>query len=141
MGWHDVNMADVKPTFELLPKGDYVLEISGARYAERKGDTGGFVDISVTGSVVTPEEYAGRLVFMDYPDPDRPKCDWSKGALKRLFEALGVEQQPGEDLVEIINRSKGLHVTVPVLINTYKNANDEPVENNKAQLFKVRPAA
>lgn len=137
MSWTQVNLSEVQPTFTNLPAGKYVLEVRNAQYRERNG----FTDISVTVAVVSPEEYAGRTLFMDYPDPEKPKCQWSPGAIKRLFEALGAEQGEGGDIVEALNRAKGLHFEAPVEIDSYTNANGEQVERNKVLTFKARPAA
>lgn len=137
MSWQTVDLNTVQPTFSNLPPGDYTLEVRSARYREFNG----FTDISVQVAVVTPEEFAGRTLFLDYPDPDKPKCQWAPGALKRLFEALGIEAAEGADKVESINGAKGLHFQAPVEIDKYTNANGEEVSRNKVMSFKARPAA
>lgn len=137
MSWKEVNLNEVKPTFSNLPEGDYVLEIRGAREREYQG----FTDISVMVAVVSPEEFAGRTLFMDYPDPEKPKCQWSPGALKRLYEAIGITAVEGADKVEELNQAIGLHFQAPVGLDRFTNANGEAVERNKVLTFKARPAA
>ncbi len=143
MPWNDVNLAEVSPTFELVPAskpGDkYTLELVGAKYRSFEGSS--CTDISVQVAIAGDSESAGRQLFMDYPDPGRPKCEWSIGALKRLEIALGKECAEGQDKVEWLNSLKGFRIAAPVGIDEYQNKNGETVRRNKVALFKVAPAA
>lgn len=145
MGWKDVSLAEVSPTFEVLPQAEYTLEVVGASYREDKNQAG-FVDISMRVAVAAGD-YQGRTLFVDYPDPERVSkagkpFDWSKQALKRLEHALGIEQTPGEDLVDMLNRARGLHFVAPVEVQVSKpDEHSEEIKRNRVALFKVRPAA
>lgn len=142
MSWQDVNLSEVSPTSDLIPASlpgeRYTLEILGAQYRSYEGSP--FQNISVR-AAITEGESSGRQVFLDYPDPEKPKCEWSVGALKRLEIALGQACAEGQDKVEWLNACKGLHVAMPIGVRTFKNQNDEEVTRNQPMLFKVTAAA
>ena len=101
---------------------------------------------------VADGEYAGRPVFVSYPDPSAlnkqgKPMSWSAQALKKLEVALGTDALPGEDTVTYLNRvALNAHARITADINpgrTYKDSKtgEEKTADPQFSIFSVSPAA
>ena len=141
MSWHDVDLTTVSPTEEIIPEKTFTFELlPGAKFDER--GTGG---INVAVAIVDDGEFTGRRMFAYYPDPESvsvrtgKKQDWSKIAMKRLEQALGIDCQAGEKAVEYLNRVAGNRFSTSV---KHSAPTDEyPVPRANLNLLNVKPAA
>lgn len=112
MPFTDVTLADVeleKP--QSIPAGSYKFKLQpGAQYRTNKFN--GVEELNVRFDVAEGD-YAGRPVFVNYPDPTaiqqkgknagKPMA-FSAQALKRLEIALGEDSLPGETPADYLNR-------------------------------------
>src|ERR1700684_106355 len=111
MAWSDVTLADVKiEEFSQLPLGEFTFALQpGAKVRVNNFGT----EEIVAAAAIVEGEYAGRWVFMQYPDPESvnsktgKKQTWSAQALKKLEIALGTDALPGENSVDYLNRVAG----------------------------------
>lgn len=151
MSWETVSLADVKVEKpQPVPAGSYVFTLQpGASY--RTNQFNGVEELNVRFDI-TEGEFAGRPVFVTYPDPTAlnskgQPMSWSAQALKVLELALGQDAMPGEDTAAYLNRvalNGNARVTAPLLPGkTYvdKKTNQERTEDPKFGIFKVEPAA
>lgn len=137
MSWENVSLKDVSPTFDLIEAGDFELQIlPGAKLDNRGG-------INIQLSIASTGPFSGRRLFISYPDPSLPSMAWSTGALKRLEQSVGLDQEDGEGMLDYINRlgASFAKFTAPVYIREYQNDAGETIKRNEVKLFKVRPAA
>jgi hypothetical protein len=131
--WQSIDLSKVNPNLEIVPAGTYTFSLSGAKY--------GFNDpnrIEATATIVSEGEFAGRKLFFSYPDPSRPKCDWSPKALKRLMQAIGEDPTEGEDPVAYLNRIAGSHFNASV--RHTKPTDEYPNPRAELNVFNVSPA-
>lgn len=133
MTWSNIDLSTINPNLEILPEGHYTFKLSGAKYGERDPNR-----IEVSASVSTEGDFTGRKVFFSYPDPSRPKCDWSPRMLKRLQIAIGVDPQVGEDPVAYLNRVAGNTFGAP--IKHSKPTEEYPNPRAELDIFNVSPA-
>ena len=136
MPFADITLSDIeysKP--DAIPVGTYKFKLQpGANYRTNKFN--GVEELNVRFDVAEGD-YAGRPVFVNYPDPTsiskdgKPKA-WSAQALKKLEIALGEDSNPGETPADYLNR-------VATSGNTLITAmiNDESYEKNGARVEKV----
>lgn len=113
-GWQNINMSDIPTGRELLPKGDYEVEILGGAAAGKFDPNAVEVPLAVAKG-----EFAGRRLFMSFPDPD--KYDWAPTAVKRVSVAIGAEFAPEEHPIAYFNRVQGMHFVLGVDIKNDKN--------------------
>lgn len=158
MGWESVTLADTKIERPApVPAGRaYVFTVQpGASY--RVNPYNNIQELNVRFDV-SEGEFAGRPVFVSYPDPTavgKPKEDgtpgkpmtWSAQALKKLEIALGQDAFPGEDTASYLNRvalNGNARITADMLPgNTFKDkkTGHEKTEDPKFGIFTVSPAA
>jgi hypothetical protein len=151
MGWETVSLADTqieKPA--AVPAGTYVFTLQpGASY--RQNPYNNVQELNVRFDV-TEGEFAGRPVFVSYPDPtalnrEGKPMSWSAQALKKLEISLGQDALPGEDTAAYLNRiatNGNARVVAPLLPGktyTDKKTGLEKVEAPKFGIFDVQPAA
>lgn len=101
MGWESINLNDIeqsKGTFAPLPAGRYTMRLLGAKPDNYRDNVTAF-DI-----VVDDGEYKGRRLFPTLPVPPN-KDYWSAQAAAKFMKVLGIEQQPGEGVIELFNRA------------------------------------
>lgn len=138
-GWDNVDLRDVTPVtgFEVMEAGEYDFQIlPGAKLDNRNA-------ISIQLSVDTDGPNKGRRVFISYPDPSNENTKWSTGALKRLEQVVGIEQEEGEKPLAWAQRlgESFAKFKAPMTVRTYKNNAQEDVQTNDVKLFKVKPSA
>jgi hypothetical protein len=152
MPWEQVALADIKidkPT--PVPAGSYIFTLQpGASY--RTNPYNGVQELNVRFDV-SEGEFAGRPVFVSYPDPTAiatssgKPMTWSAQALKKLEISLGVDSLPGEDTAAYLNRvalAGNARITAPLLPGktyTDKKTGEERIEDPKFGIFAVAPAA
>lgn len=151
MGWEQVSLADTKIEKPApVPIGTYVFTLQpGAAY--RINPYNNVQELNVRFDV-TEGEFAGRPVFVSYPDPTaldgkgKPMA-WSSQALKKLEIVLGVDALPGEDSAAYLNRvalNGNARVTAPLLEGkdyVDKKTGAKRKEDPKFGIFQVEPAA
>lgn len=130
MAWSNINLNDVPTGRELLPGGDYTFEVVQGSAKFGKFDPNA---VEFRASVVGGE-FAGRPVFISYPDPE--KQDWSPTAFKRLSVALGVEIADGEGPIDYLGRVGGLHFNLPVTIVK----DNQGVDRQRFNILNPKPA-
>jgi hypothetical protein len=150
MSWEQVTLADTKVDKPApVPTGTYVFTLQpGASY--RTNPYNGVEELNVRFDV-TEGEFAGRPVFVSYPDPTALNAagkpmSWSAQALKKLEIAIGKDALPGEGTAAYLNRValEGARVVAPLLPGkTYidKKTGLERTENPKFGIFDISPAA
>jgi hypothetical protein len=138
MGWEQVDFTNLDTSPQPIPTGEYTVAIQGAAYNDRDPNR-----IDVTG-VILEGDSAGRKLFFNYPDPQVPKTAWSQKAFKILLSSLGAESLPGEDAVELLNRTVQTgdgRVSLSVVTGrTYTNQAGVEKTATDVQLYSVRPA-
>jgi hypothetical protein len=93
---NEVSMATEGPRQE-VPAGNYSFKLVGAKPSPYQVGT---TDLDL---VITEGPQAKRHVFASLPTPDKGK--WVIQAASLLIKALGGTQQPGEDLIDTLNRT------------------------------------
>lgn len=139
MGWDDVDLKDVNPNYELVAKGDYTFQIKPGAHI----DDYGRLNFAVT--VESEGPYRGRNVFINLPAPDQEENKWVPKTLKRLEQAVGIEQdsEAGEKLVAWVQRlgENFARFGAPLDHRTYKTKDGDDKTTEKVKLDKARPAA
>ena len=151
MGWENVVLADTKMDKPpAVPAGNYVFTLQpGASYRENPYNKVQELNVRFD---VTEGEFAGRPVFVSYPDPTAlnkkgEPMTWSAQALKKLEISLGQDALPGEDTAAYLNRialNGNARITAPLLPGktyTDKKTGQERTEDPKFGIFQVAPAA
>ena len=160
MSWEQVSLADTKiDKPSPVPVGQYVFALQpGASY--RINQYTNIEELNVRFDVAEGD-FAGRPVFVSYPDPSTVGKDktgpsgevipgkpytWSAQALKKLEIALGVDALPGEAPAAYLNRValQGGRVTAQILPGkAYKDSKtgQDKTEEPKFGIFTVQPAA
>lgn len=87
-------------------------------------------------AAITEGEFAGRKLFFSFPDP--AKQEWSPRILRRFVESLGLEPEPGESPVQLLNRGAGLRFKAPVKHRAVTEEGAPPKVD--LDIFHVRPA-
>ena len=110
MPFVEVKLSDVtldKPA--PVPVGEYIFQLRpGAQWRLNKFSNIQELNLSAS---VAEGEYAGRVVFWKYPDPNGDPENgvaakpWSAQAMKRLEHALGIDSTDGEGAAEYFNRA------------------------------------
>ena len=134
MSWENLDLSTINPNMENVPPGDYTFAINGANWGKTDPNR-----LEVNATIVTEGDFTGRKMFFSYPDPEKPKCDWSLKMLKRLEQAIGVDQTPGQSPVEYLNSVAGHRFAAPV--RNGKVTDEYPTPRSEVDIFKVRPAA
>lgn len=139
MSWTNIDLTNVNPNVELVAVGEYTFKLGGAKYGDSDPNR-----IEVNATIATDGDFTGRKLYFSYPDPAKPKCDWSPRMLKRLEVALGVDALPQQDPVEYLNGAAGNIFAAPV--NHRKGGINPATGDNypdraEIDIFKVRAAA
>jgi|ERR1035437_815758 hypothetical protein len=159
MGWETVSLADTKIEKPApVPAGRYIFTLQpGASYRSNPYNQVQELNIRFD---VTEGEFAGRPVFVSYPDPtsiskDKVAADgtitpgkpmtWSAQALKKLEISLGVDSLPGEDTAAYFNRvamNGNARIIAPMVPGkSYIKDGITKIEDPKFGIFDVQPAA
>lgn len=159
MSWEQVTLSEVKiEKPQAIPAGKYIWTLQpGASY--RENPYNGITELNVRFDV-TEGEFAGRPVFVSYPDPTAVSKEktmpdgsikpgkpmtWSAQALKKLEISLGIDSLPGEDTAAYLNRvalGGNARVIAPLLPGkTYMKDGVSKVEDPRFGIFDVSPAA
>lgn len=163
MGWELVSLADTKIEKPApVPAGaGYVFTLQpGSSY--RVNPYNGISELNVRFDV-TEGEFAGRPVFVSYPDPSAVGKDktnpqtgevipgkpmtWSAQALKKLEIAIGQDALPGEDTAAYLNRvalNGNARITASMLPGkpyVDKKTGEKKTEDPSFGIFTVAPAA
>lgn len=152
MGFETVLLADVKiekPAAVPAGKG-YIFQLQPGA-TTRENPYNKIQELNVRFDVAEGE-FAGRPVFVSYPDPSAlnkagKPMSWSAQALKKLEVALGTDALPGEDTVTYLNRvALNAHARITADINPGRTFKDTKTgEDREADpqfsIFSVSPAA
>ena len=138
MSWTEVDLANVSAEMELIPEGTYVFSLlPGAKTNQWNPNK-----IEV-GAKIVDGEYAGRVTYLSYGDPD--KVPAMIGAMKRLEIALakntGVAAEEGQGIVDYLNLVAGGKFVAPVKhrLIPAKEEGEEPTPRAEIAVFKVKP--
>lgn len=142
-----VDLNEIDPNPDLLPEGMYELRVVRAELrsgvSQRTGDP--YQAISLSLAVVNHDQYTGRRVFETlFPNANGLK------ALRRLMDATGIQQQPGEPVVEWLQRLVTEQAQFKALVREIEERDpitkqprmegDRVVKRNAISWFKVMPA-
>jgi len=139
MSWTNVDLSNVNPNIEIVPEGEYTFKLGGAKYGD--SDPG---RIECNATVSTEGDFTGRKLFFSYPDPQKPRCEWSPRMLKQLEIALGIDALPGQDPVAYLNGAAGNVFAAPVKHRkggVNPTTGDNYPDRAEIDIFKVRVAA
>lgn len=147
MPWGDVKLADVKTeAFSEIPAGTYTFTLlPGAQVRVNKFNT----EELVVSAAISEGDFAGRRIFLQYPDPTSVNettgktADWSAQALKKLEIALGVEQTETETPDAYLNRvANNGHSSFTLQMGpSRKIRTGESAPRIEPKMFSVAPAA
>ena len=133
MGWETIDLRDVSPFGETVPEGVYTFNLLGAAFDERNP-----AQLNVRAAITTDGEFQGRRMRITYPDP--LEYPWSAQALKRLELAIGVDQQPGENVIGWLNRAANATFRATVFHDSYfVDGEEKPRVRAKVRQFSVEP--
>lgn len=137
MSWQNIDLKDVSTQDALMPAGTYTFELSaGAKYDEKGA-------LRASATVTGSGEFVGKRVFLSFPDPEtisskgKPNT-WSATALKRLEQAIGIDENEGEDHADYLNRVAGNRFQTSVVATP---ATDQYPPGIQVSLFNFKPAA
>jgi hypothetical protein len=142
LSWASLNLNAVDMTSDSprteVPAGNYTFKLVGAKASPYQSGT---TDLDL---VITEGPQAKRHVFASLPSPDKGK--WVIQAASLLIKSLGGSQQPGEELIDTLNRtaSSGANaITADVEENHYiDRATGEPkVGRPRIRFFSIQSAA
>jgi len=113
--------SEVTDTSELLPDGEYVMQVTKSSIKDTKAGTGKYISFVFT--VLEPEEHAGRMVFnnMNIINPNPVAVKIAQEELKALTEACGIEEL--EDTAELHAIPFRAQVITEEGKNGYKDSN------------------
>lgn len=139
MGWSEVDLKGVNPNYETVAPGDYTFQIlPGAKIDD-------YGSLSFQVNVTSDGDFKGRRIFPKLPDPNKENMGWVIKALKRLEQAVGIEQdkESGEDVVAWMNRlgNEFARFNAPLTNRTYVNKSGENVVSEDIKFGKATPAA
>ena len=150
-----VNLNEIDPSQKNLPEGVYTFQIVKSAFVRKEAtkDKPAYAVVKLQFAVVDHPELAGRRMFGDFY-----MNDFNLKNLRRIMDATGVSQEPGEPLTGWVERLGQLQPTfkVPVVekqATEYlgKDAEGKPIrhpkfkENGEPELensinwFKVMP--
>jgi len=133
--WETINLNEIEQTKAVAappPEGDYTLRLIGVA-PDKYDATKLAFDM-----VIAEGNYAKRRLFPTLPTPETTK-DWPAQAAAKFLSVLGIEQNPGETILEVFNRAAGNgHSTFIGAVKHYTKTNgDVKLDLN---WFSVRPA-
>jgi hypothetical protein len=139
MSWQEIDLTGVSTDMEMVPEGMYVFSLlAGAKPGKFDPEK---IEL---GAKIAEGEYAGRVVYFSYGNPD--KVPAMIGAFKRLEIALarstGVSIQEGEQPVSYLNNEQ---VVNGKFLGTVRHRVRPATEDREAQnltdmnVFKVKP--
>lgn len=130
-----LDLSGVNPNYEPVAASEgYGFRILGAKVENER--------LTVNVQIASEGDYKGRKLRFNYPDPDSDagrKLSVPK-LLKRLEQAIGVDQLPGEPMDVFFNRAAGQGATfmTAVTIREYeKDGVQVPTEN--VNIFAPKP--
>jgi hypothetical protein len=134
MGFETLRVEDVVQTAGTaapLPPARYTLKLLGV--APDK-----YVDSKLAFDLVVADgKYARRRIFPTLPSPTSNE-DWPAQVVAKLIGILGIEQQPGETIMETLNRAAGNgHSTFTAETKLYTKSNGE--EKPDIVWFSIQP--
>lgn len=139
MGWETVNVADVaidaKPS--PIPAGSYTLQLTGAYESKFRP---GQIDVKFV--VADENEFRGRAVYVELPDPDVQA--WSAQLYARIVKNLGATVAPYANPMEELNKlAQNGHsrLTADVFVETFDRKDGSSGSKNKINQRSIRPAA
>ena len=151
MAFVDVKLSDVElEKLASIPQGTYTFKLQpGAAYQTNKFNNVQELNVRFD---VSEGDYAGRPVFVRYPDPTAiiqkgknagKPMSFSAQALKRLEIALGEDALPGEDTATYLNRvaTSGNTLITGTMIDASYEKDGKKVEKVEFGIFTVGPAA
>lgn len=138
MGWEDVDLSGVNPNYEIIAQGDYVFQVCPGAGKDDYGN------LSIQLNVQSDGPFKGRRVFVNLPDPGKEENKWVLKALKRVEQAVGIEQEfaNGETVIAWAKRLGENFATfgAPLGHRQYTNKAGDLVTTEKVNLSKARPA-
>jgi hypothetical protein len=142
LSWASLNLNQVDMTSDSprteVPQGNYTFKLVGAKASPYQVGT---TDLDL---VITEGPQAKRHVFASLPSPDKGK--WVIQAASLLIKSLGGTQQPGEELIDTLNRtaaSGANAITADVEENHYtdRTTGEPKVGRPRIRFFSVQAAA
>ena len=142
----DLNVIDPEP--EKLPAGMYTVRLLKAELnsgvSKRTGKP--FQRISIQLAVQDDERFAGRRLFESLF-----AGEYGVKALRRIMDATGVQQQPGEPIAEWLNRLSMEQPVFKVMVRLEDDKDfatgevrlgqdDQPAKRNTVNWYQVVPA-
>jgi hypothetical protein len=90
-----VNLADIDPSQKNIPDGMYTLQIVKASFVRKEAtsDKPAYAVVKLQFAVVDHPELSGRRIFGDFY-----MNDFNLKNLRRIMDATGVRQEPGQPL-------------------------------------------
>ena len=141
VSWADLNLntldtsANTSTERTELPAGNYKFKLVGSKPNPfRAGDT----DIDL---VVVEGPQTKRHLFASLPTPDKGR--WVAQAAAILIKRLGVEQIPGEDLVDTLSRAAAngtSAITADVVTENFTRRDGTAGSKPKLQFFSIAAA-
>jgi hypothetical protein len=141
LSWSSLNLNQVDMTSDgprqEVPAGSYKFQLKGAKPSPYQPGT---TDIDL---VIAEGPQSKRHVFASLPTPDKGK--WVVQAASILIKSLGGTHQPGEELVDTLNRlaSNGANaITADIVENNYtdRTTGEPKVGRPRVQFFSIQPA-
>jgi hypothetical protein len=140
LSWASLNLNEVAPEpmeRTEVPAGNYSFRLAGAKPSPYQA---GSTDIDL---VISAGPQAKRHVFASLPTPDKGK--WVVQAASLLIKAVGGTHQPGEELVDTLNRlaqNGASQFTADVEENHYNDriTGEPKVGRPRVRFFSIQPA-
>jgi hypothetical protein len=142
LSWASLNLdqVDVQPTERTeVPAGSYKLRLVDAKPSRFENQLG----TTEMSFAIVEGPQAKRRIFASLPTPDKGK--WVVQAASILIKALGGTHQPGEELVDTLNRlaANGANpITADIVDNHYtdKVTGEARTGKPRLQYFSIQPA-
>lgn len=131
--WTAIKFSEINPNPEVIPAGEYVFSLNGAKYNDTDKNK-----VECNATIVSEGDFTGRKLFFSYPDP--AVYDWSTKAFKRMESALGTDMADGADPIEYLNSVAGTHFGASTKVRPEDKERGYPAKAD-IQLFSVHPAA
>lgn len=143
-----VDLREVDPSPEKLPDNVYEVQVVKAELQSGVSKSTGkpYQRVQFTLAVQNDPQFAGRRLFESlFPN------DYGLKALRRIMDATGIEQKPGQPLTEWLNELRLSQASFKVHVRLEDDidyatkeprigVNGEPAKRNTVNWFRVMPA-
>lgn len=139
MSWEQVRVEDIaidaKP--QPVPANSYTLQLTGAYESKFRP---GQIDVKFV--IADENEFRGRSVYIELPDPDQ--FAWSPRIYAQIVKTLGATVQPYTSPLEELNKlAQNGHsrLTADVYVENFKRKDGTDGSKNRVNTKSLRPAA